>query len=503
MPPQISFSSIPQNLRIPLMWFETDNSQAGVNQQANQRSLLIGQTVTAQPAVPVLITTADQAVGLFGATSMLAQMVKAYRLADPFGELWALPLADDGAGAAATATITVTGPSTAAGTISLYIDGTPIAVPVTAGQAQNSIATAIGAAIAAATGLPVTAGVATNVVTLTAVNKGTIGNQLDARLNYYGVLGGEATPAGVTLAITAFSGGGTDPSLATLDAILGDNLYDFIGLPYTAAGSLNSIGTLMGDASGRWSWLRQVYGHVFSAKMDSAANLLTFGASRNDPHVTVFGYESAPASPWRVAAAAAGACAVALRADPARPLQTITLPGILAPAQSARFTKSNQQSLLSAGVALFQYDQAGAVSVLRAVTTYQLNKFGQPDQSYLDCETLFTLMAIQRTLKAAVTQKFARCKLVADGTNFGSANAAASVVTPKSFRAELIAQYAAMIDLGLVQDGPDFEKGLIVQLNARDPSRLDVLFDPYLVNGLRIIAVLDQFRLKVPSASAN
>ena len=40
-----------------------------------------------------------------------------------------------------------------------------------------------------------------------------------------------------------------------------------------------------------------------------------------------------------------------------------------------------------------------------------------------------------------------------------------------------------------------FAKGLVVIRNAQDPSRVDVLFDPYLISGLRIFAVLNQFRL--------
>jgi phage tail sheath gpL-like len=41
-----------------------------------------------------------------------------------------------------------------------------------------------------------------------------------------------------------------------------------------------------------------------------------------------------------------------------------------------------------------------------------------------------------------------------------------------------------------------FRAHLIVQRNADDPNRLDVLFPPDLVNQLRIFAVLAQFRLQ-------
>src|SRR6185437_1349204 len=126
MPAQITFTSIPPNVRIPSTAIEFDNSQAGVNQDV-QRALLIGQTITAQPALPVFMTDYAQASLLFGANSQIALMVQAYRLADPFGELWCLPLADAGGSTAATGTIVVSGSPTANGTIALYVAG--VAVP--------------------------------------------------------------------------------------------------------------------------------------------------------------------------------------------------------------------------------------------------------------------------------------------------------------------------------------------------------------------------------------
>lgn len=505
MPPQISFSNIPPNLRIPLFWAEFDNSQAGVN-VVNQRALLIGQTITAQPVKPVYVPSAAVASSLFGANSHLALMVAAYRAADPFGELWCLPIADAASSVAAAGSVVFSGTPTVGGTVSLYVNGRSYQLGVTAAETATQIATAMAALINADPGAPVTAAPSTGTVALTADNKGTVGNSIDIQLNYRGIPGGEQTPAGLTVAVTAMASGATDPALAalspTLDQVLGDVEYDFIGLGgWSGSTQLAAITALMNNSAGRWSWLRQVYGHVWTAKKGADAtgsDLLTFGATMNDPHMTVIGYEPSPSSPFEVAATWVGAAAVALKADAARPLQTLALPGILAPVSGGRFIKSTQQSLLTTGIALMQYAPDSSAAILRSVTTYQLNAFGQADQSYLDCEILFTNMAVIRALKSATTQKFPRAKLAADGTSFGPGS---NIVTPKAFKSELIAQYRGLIDLGLVQDIDDFAAGMVVQINANDPSRLDVLFDPYLVSGLRIIAVLDQFRLKVPVAA--
>ena len=69
------------------------------------------------------------------------------------------------------------------------------------------------------------------------------------------------------------------------------------------------------------------------------------------------------------------------------------------------------------------------------------------------------------------------------------------VVTPSICKAEIIAQYQQMEFDGLAEDGDAMAKATIVERNSRDPSRLDVLWAPYLVSGLRIAALLNQFRL--------
>lgn len=487
----VSFSYLPQNLRVPLFWVEFDNSQAGVNQDT-QRALLIGISAVSNPVAPVYIASVAQAISLFGQGSMLHRMVAAYRANDPFGELWALPVANPSGGAIATGSIVVTGPATAAGTLALYVAGQLVQVPVASGDSATVIAASIATALNAAADLPVSATSSTGTVTVTSDLKGVAQNGIDLRLNYLSTLGGEALPAGVTVAITALSGGTGTADLSGVAAALGDVDYDFIISGFSDTSSLTTLATIMADNAGRWGYASQLYGHVFAAAVDTSANLLTLGASRNNQHTTIWGSYHLPTPTWEFAAAMTAAVIPSLKADPARPLQTLSVNGVLAPAPVDRFTKTVQQSLLTTGIALPSYARDGSVSVLRAVTTYQLNKFGQADQSYLDVETLFTLMAVTRRLRAAVTQKFPRSKLADDGTRLGFGQ---PVVTPSIIRGEMIAQYATMGQDGLTENTDAFAKGLIVIRNDQDPSRADVLFDPYLVSGLRIFAVLNQFRL--------
>ena len=494
----VSFNTIPANVRVPLFYAEVDNSQAGYFSQA-LRTLIIGQKLAAGVAAadtPILVSRTDEAKTQFGIGSMLARMHDVYRANDSFGEVWCLPLADNGAGVAASGTLTVTGPATAAGTVNLYVGSQRVQVAVAAADAATAIAAAINAAINADTTLPVTSTVLTGVVTVTAKHKGTLGNAIKLQLNYRGYAGGESTPAGVAVAVVAMSGGTADPTLTTALAAMGDEEYDFIVMPYTDSTSLDALKTVMNDSTGRWAYNRQLYGHVYAAKADSFANLVTLGGARNDQHASIAGYETGvPNTPWEYAAAYGARNAVFLAADPARPTQTGELVGILPAPAGSRFIMTERQTLLNSGIAT-SYVGGGAVRIERAITSYQKNTWNQADPSYLDSETLHTLAYVLRRLRYNVTQKYPRHKLANDGTRFGAGQA---IVTPSVVRGEILSEYAAMEEMGIVENAKEFAKHLIVERDANDPNRLNVLYPPDLVNQLRVFAVLAQFRLQYPA----
>jgi len=496
-PQSVSFATIPSNIRVPLFYAEIRPAQSLANQQT-QRVLIIGGSLNTVPLLPVFMPppTAAGAAGAaaavqFGQGSMLAEMVGAYRANDPFTELWVLPVADPSGGAAATASIAVTGPATANGTLSLYIGGKLIQIGVTAGQTATTIAANIAATIAL-TASPVTATAATGTVTLTSKHKLAAANAISLMLNYLGSTGGEVTPAGVTVSITGFTGGTGVAVLSGMAAALGVTDFDFIISGYNDPGALAAMTAMMADAAGRWSYLNQLYGGVFAADVDTFANLLTLGGTLNDQHQVIWGAYGTPTPPWKVAAACTAAVVPSIVGQPNLPLQTLAVAGVLAPPAGDLPAISTLQSLLSAGISVLNWDRTGTCRIVRAVTTYQTNSFGVADQSYLDVGTLYTLMAVLRRLKALVTQRYANVLLIADGTPIG---AGIPAVSPRTVKADLIADYTIMEDLGWVQNSTAFAAGLVVTINALDPTRLDVLFDPNIVPGLAIFAVATQFYL--------
>lgn len=494
----VSFNNIPSNLRVPLFYAEMDASQAGYFTQ-NTRSLLLGQKLAAGTAVvntPYLVSTTDQAKTLFGIGSMLARMHSLFRQQNAIGEVWCIALADAGAGVAATGTITATGPATAAGTANLYIAGQRVQVGIAAGDTATAIATNIAAAINAAVDLPVTATASAAVVTLTCRWKGLTGNDIAFMDSFRANSGGEALPTGVVLAYSGsnfLTGGATNPTLAgNAITAMGDDEYDFVIHPYSDSANLDALDAELNDTTGRWAYNRQIYGHAYTTLRGTLAALQAAGTLRNGQHHTIAGIDVDTPNPmWEYAAAYGGANAAAIAVDPARPTQTLALAGILAPRAGKRFIFTERQTLLNYGIAT-SYTASGIVRVERAITTYQKNAFGQADPSYLDSETLHQSAYVIRYLRNIITTKYPRHKLANDGTRFGAGQA---IVTPSVIRGELIAAYAALELLGIVENAKVFASYLIVERNATNPNRLDVLLPPDYVNQLRIFALLNQFRL--------
>lgn len=494
----IPFRQIPNNIRVPGFYAEIDPSHANTA-SPNLRALLIGSMLASGAAVagaPQLSLSPDDAKTQYGQGSMLARMVKTYRLNDTFGELWTLPMADAGGGVKAAGSISFVGPATAAGTLSLYIAGDLVTVAVTSGMTAVQLATALAAACVANADLcvdTVVDGAQAFKVDFTAKNAGVAGNDIDMRLNYLSSRSGEVTPPGIVPTIVPMATGATNPTLGPALATLQDLPFEFIGCAYTDAAALTAMTAFLNDVSGRWSWQTEIFGHYLVASRGTFSGLTTIGNGLNDQHSSDLGMNDTPTPMWRVAAALTAQAAISVRADPSIPLRQVILQDVQAPPPSSRFSQSQRNTLLFDGISTFNVDQAGNVILEKLITTYQKNSFNAPDNSYLDVETLFTLAAVIRELKTVVTSKYGRTKLAADGT---FVTPGSDVVTPAMIKADLIAKYRELEqERGWVQQSAAFAAALVVQKNAANPNRVDVLFPAILIDRLDVFATLAQFRL--------
>lgn len=488
----VLFNNIPQNLRQP--FFFAEFQAGGTPYQSQARLLLLGQKLTAGVAtanVPVLVT--DNAVDtLFGVGSMLSAMYRVARLNAPVQEIWALPMADDGAGVAATGKLTIADIDagiTQATTLVIYIAGEQIRIPVLTTDTDASVATALAAAINAVTSLPVTAAVnGTNddEVDLTARHKGTLGNAI---LIDFGNVTEDGRVALDHVTVTAMASGAGDPDLSTPLAALGDEEFDWIASPYGTSAALGDASDLLNDVNGRWSWSKQIYGHFIAVNNETVGNLSTLGNGRNDQHATVFPCRKFRSPPWLTAAAVAAIAAQHLQApgssaELSRPLHSLVLQGIKGPLLTTDYLKlSEANTLLYDGISSYFVNRSKQVCIARLITTYQSNAWGDADATYLDVNTMAQSMYGIRYLRQKLTNTHGRKALASSnpGRNPG-------VVTVDDIKFTLIHGYRELVDLGVFEAADLFARDVVVERDQVDANRINASLPLDHVNQLRILA---------------
>ncbi|ELF9253943.1 phage tail sheath subtilisin-like domain-containing protein [Salmonella enterica] len=499
----IGFNEIQSDNRIPLAQIEFDNSMAVVGTPAqHQTVLMFGQANLKDSKVdgtgaldtPVRITRDAQAVSLFGRGSMLAWMVKEFIAINPDTELYVIAQGA-GTGNADAGSLTLSGTATGDGVLSVYVGGRRYQVAVAGGQKGKALADRLAALINADRDAPFTAvsaapagadvGADASVVSLTARFISECAAH-DIRLNYYD---GETTPDGLTVVITPPAAKAANPDITRSVANMGERQYNYVVMPYRDQANLNVLST---ELLKRWGPVKMSDGAVWMAHTGTQGEITAFGESRNDFLFTCSAVPKAPEPDYIWAASVCATCAPSLSTDPARPLQTLAVSSRMAPQSADRLTREERNLLLHGGIATVTVAAGDVVQIERQVTMYRVNKYGDVDPSYLDIETIYTLSYLRYSLRTFVTQRFPRHKLADDGTPVAPGQ---PVVTPKIMSLQLIALGEEWVDQGLVENLDTFRKNLLVERNASDRNRLDVLCTPDLVNQFRFFAAQIRFIL--------
>ncbi|GBR00538.1 phage tail sheath subtilisin-like domain-containing protein [Acetobacter oeni] len=486
----ISFTNLDTTQRTHGVFAEVDPQYVSGSQL--QRTLILGPMLSSGTATanePFLATGASDVDAACGVSSVPALMYRQYIGQDSSGTVYILPQTEDPTAQAAAGSLLVAGTTTAAGTIALYVAGVKIQIGLSSGTTSTDVATAMAAKINATANLPVTATAQNGTVALTSLNKGMTGNEIDIRLNYLGVAGGEQTPSGITITIAAMAGGATNPTdnLATGLTNLSDMSFDFIVSPYTDSTSLGLLQTLLNDTDGRWSWNEMLYGGYFCAYRGTAGALTTFGNGRDEFTGSCLGFYDSPSPAWLWAADYAGASAVSLRADPGVPLQELIL-NVLAPPIASRFSRSIRNTLLYDGISTFTISASGQVVIDRAITFWQTDPSGAADITWLNVETPYSLTYVIRDIVAFLKANYGRKKLVADGTNIpGGSN----MVTSQTVLAAAVGRYKILCDNGYAQDYDTFKANAAAENKGNGVVALLLPF--HLVDQLRMIAIKVNF----------
>lgn len=492
----VSFNNMPADLRTSLFFAEFN---AGIPPYSGTSAqVIIGHKLTAGTAPVGLLTPlgGTDPNTLFGPGSILADMAQFARWHDPVGEIYVLPVAEQGGATARVDTVTFTA-ATAAGTLVRYLNGEVISIPVAAGDTGAQIATRFAAAIYAGyvrfskrMQWTVTATVAGAVVTLTARHSGTVGNQfrLDA-----GLAGDEIDPPGVTATVANTTPGAGDVDLAAALALLNARDADWITSAFAAtATQLDVVKTFLSNSGGgRWAPTVQKGGHYTTAMSGSLATLTTFGATRNDAHVSVVGLSNYPHPIWCVNAAINAviarsknlAASITEAIEISRPLRTLALEGIRPPKTDVdRWNDADRNTLYRNGIAGLTVDRDGTVRIERVVTTYQTAPSGVADATFLDVETLAQSQYVGRYLRQRIELTYPRHSLRDDNPR-----GLQGVVTPDSALNVARHAYFELCDGGVCEK-PELVAAAMKCERSADPNRLNFFMPADVANQLRVFA---------------
>ncbi len=251
----------------PISTFTLGTAQ--IKRQTGQRiPLILAQgtsagSFTSGALVENLSNESNVGVALCGAGSIGQIMIDAFRQENK-GRLDAIIVSDNGSGVAATTNLVFTASTPAAGTLYItvgsYINNR-YEVPVLTTSTATTLGDTLAALINADTKAPVTAVNTAGSIALTAKSKGTEGNRIGQRV--------EGTVSGVTVTLTAFASGATDPTLSGVLTKIDQSRYDII----TELAFLSSVKTQLEPKFNVSNAILD--GVAFVAKSDTYSNLQT------------------------------------------------------------------------------------------------------------------------------------------------------------------------------------------------------------------------------------
>lgn len=493
----VAFNNMPGDIRVPLFYAEVN---AGVPPYSGlSRQILMGRALASSPLValkPQNIGSADPNY-LVGRGSMLADMIVWARAGNPTGELWVMNVGDPAGGQAATGSIAFAGTATQSGTLVRYVAGERYSLPV----ALNDTAATVAANLAAKInqgytrfnrrlGAPVVATAATGTVTLTAQHVGTEGNGIRIEA---GLDGDEMEVPGLTVTVSAMSGGTGEVDMAAALAALGATAFDWICSPYASVSQLNAARDFLSDSgAGRWSPTIGLDGHYITATNGNLSAQTTLGAARNDRHTTIIALLNYPHPMWSVIAGVGGLTAFSKNlgrslteaVEIARPLQTLVVQGLRPPkALSDRWALPDRDSLYHNGMSALSVNADGTVAIERLLTTYQTNAYGSADITFLGIETMAIAAYVKRYLRLMITSTYPRCVLKDENPN-----GVQGVATPDQIRSTIVHAYTSLANVAcLVEKVALFAKYLIVERSA-DPNRVNAYLPVDVANQLTVVA---------------
>lgn len=500
----IPYAQIPANQRIGLFSAEFSEKPSERVDPGVRLPVMMGQKLPAAPAVVgtrYLITRTGEAATWFGRGSPLHGMAIGFFRRYPTGKFYAICQTDNGSGVAGSRALTLTGPATETRELALYIAGVKRPVSVTSGMIATAIATAVVAAVVDDD--PVTAAVGgtgnEHIVTFTSKVKGTVANQISIALNPLGQAGAEQLPAGVGVTLagsyalesgglaTQLASGATNPTAANWASYLGSaEPYSLIGFQMSDE---TEAAVLQAQLDPRWDALAAKDGVLLMPKMDSAADLLTYFAARNDWRVSVLGVPEAYGHLFPLYEAVGAYVGIIQRrcVSSGRPVANEQNTPLGVYGGGKNFTDTERNDLADGGGATF-YNENGVSYLEFAGSTRRLTDHGDPETRYPDIQVALGASWLRQYFKVASQTAFPRHNIAKDNDPIPGG---AELISPAGLEAWIIAKYAALATLngGIAGSLEDFKEKLVVEPNETNPQRLDASIEPSFFQRWRVFGM--------------
>lgn len=433
---------------------------------------------------------------LFGADSPLAAAIRRARRRNGETQIDAIGLDDAGGGTDATGACVFTGTATEDGTICVFVGSKKFneyEIAVASGDTATDIGDALVTALTADTEAWVTGVNTTGSVALTAKNAGTFGNTIGLKV--------EGTVAGVTTALTAMSGGATDPTLTGVFDVIGNNRYQ--GIVWQFEQDLSELTDFLDP---RFNVSNDVLdGRGFVSITDTYANHLITLAAENSHELSINVDKLIDESTHRgpaileipfVKAAEFAAIRALRRTDDAvlgslvisrstldsfggpwqnsKPYFNTPFPDLELPDVGDSFTNTEVENLLDAGGWVIDANRAfTAVIAGEVVTTYKTDSAGNPDPTFGFLNYVDTATAAREYIVNNTRAKFPQYRATSGALIPGVDSANEASVA--SYVAEL---YGNLGDLGLVNTGVGSIDGEAIDFDKLFRENLTVSLNP-------------------------
>ena len=364
-----------------------------------QKVLLIGDVSSAGSLAackPTEVSSEQEAIALAGSGSVLMQMYKAAKKAWKYAQITLLRHASV-SGSAATWESTLSGTATAAGIVSVIINGQKISVGVAKTDTAAAVATALAAEVNNTPDAPVTAEAATAKVTLTAKCSGAYVSAAAGGLN----VSVESEAAGITAGAVSASAGVGTVSLETALAAAFPERFHIIVSPVNDETNLGKLRTHLEAAAapleqrGQRAVCAMVAASASAAKTEALKHnyeRLHIAAVKNKINATV----------WEIAA---GLGAIfASNSKPNVPMNGVAIPGLAIPEIEDKWSGEEQDLLLYGGV-IPLVEEDSQLCIVRAVTT-KSNNSGSRFTKLIDTGVIASLDYFRDSIMAMHKAKY-------------------------------------------------------------------------------------------------